>query len=112
MNKGIIHIEMEGVSQDQTLILQKTIHTLIEKGALSLKNGTVTLSFDHKAELMSMRFDAVVWKKVADRGVVIDGPLHKELKGDKIVASSPKLQTMDGKVNPSKPSYVSPEYDS
>lgn len=111
MNTGIVHIEMEGVSQEQTLRLQKTIHTLLEKGALSLKNGTVTLSFDYKGDMMSMRFDAVVWKKVADRGVVIDGPLHKELKGDTMSVSSPKLQTMDGKVIPSNSKYVSPEYD-
>lgn len=108
MNTGTIHIEMEGVSQQATMTLQKTIHKLIEKGALSLKNGTVTLSFDHRAELMSMRFDAMVWKKTQDRGVVIDGPLHKELGGDKMVVSSQKPQTMGAKVIPS--THV-PNYD-
>lgn len=101
MNKGIIHIEMEGISQDMTTRLKETIHMLIEKGALSLKNGTVTLSFDHRAELMSMRFDAMVWKKTQDRGIVIDGPLHKELQNDKMVTSSQKPQTMGAKVIPS-----------
>lgn len=91
---------MDGVTEDQTLRLQRAVHTLIEKGALSLKNGTVTLSFDFRGELMSIRFDAVVWKQTQDRGTVIDGPLHKELKGATIKVNPKKPQTMGGTANP------------
>ena len=89
--KGVINVEMEGATWEETQRLQQIVHILIERGALSLKNGKVTLSFDNDANLGEIKFDAVVWRK--DKA---SNPLHKSLKSDTITTTT-QTPNMGGK---------------
>jgi hypothetical protein len=93
MNKSVITLEIEDATPEMTMRLQKTIHMLIVKGALSLRNGTVTLSFDHNAELGSIKFDAIVWRR--DK---VDTPLHNSFKSGTITQKA-RNPNMGGKLN-------------
>lgn len=63
MNKGTIYFTLEGVEQNEIERYRELIHTLILQGAFNVKNGKVTLHYDHEGELQEIEFNIKRWRK-------------------------------------------------
>lgn len=60
--KGVIEIELEGVSFEQTERYREVIHLLIASGALNIRNGKTILHWDQNA-LQGIETDVQLWRR-------------------------------------------------
>ena len=63
MNKGLIEIQVDNVSEQETFRLQEIIHRLLAEGALNVRNGCVTLRYDNDATLQQIEIDYIKWRR-------------------------------------------------
>ena len=63
MNKGEIHITLEGISFEETERCRATIHALFTAGVFSVRNGKAILNFDHLGLLAEVELQVKKWRR-------------------------------------------------
>lgn len=67
MTEGIIEIRIQDITPSNTIRIKKIIHTLIEQGVFTIRNGNATLHFDETGDLGSIEMHFKKWKKQYER---------------------------------------------
>ena len=63
MNKGEIHLILEGVSFEETERCRATIHALVAAGVSCVRNGKALLNYDHLGLLAEVGLQVKKWRR-------------------------------------------------
>ena len=61
--QGLITIKLDGASPEGTERCRQIIHEMFVQGVFLIRNGSVTMHFDHEGTLQEIKYDIIKWRR-------------------------------------------------